>query len=386
MNVTITLTSAGAGTGPFDLYSDLDGYIVPFETGVPKSSLVAGYTSTIVPDGTQTIRVQSIGICSNYIDINISGLPSPTPTQTPTVTPTITPTETPTNTPTVTPTVTPTNTNTPTTTTTNTPTPTATPAPPFDADAAAYLAAVIAAGGTGITSTVSAATDTLVTSLKSAGLWTLIDAIYPFLGGNSAGTKFNAKDPQDTDAAYRMVFNGSWTFSASGVVPTAKNNSNYGNSFWSPYGVGGNRNITHHYYRYINQVNNVTCSYAGVAVPYTIMGACPQLDFFDGGGAVSNLGVVVGTSGYSQSLSRTASNVTVFSRKLTGGVWTLINTISTVATQSSNTMYIGAINGANFPERMRYATLSYGQGLTTVQMASLDSIITTFNTTLGRNF
>ena len=127
MNVTITLTSAGAGTGPFDLYSDLDGYIVPFETAVPKSSLITGYTSTIVPDGTQTIRVQSIGVCSNYIDINISGLPSPTPTNTPTVTPTITPTETPTNTPTETPTVTPTNTNTPTTTTTNTPTTTTTP-------------------------------------------------------------------------------------------------------------------------------------------------------------------------------------------------------------------------------------------------------------------
>ena len=131
MNVTITLTSAGAGTGPFDLYSDLDGYIVPFETGVPKSSLVAGYTSTIVPDGTQTIRVQSIGICSNYIDINISGLPSPTPTQTPTVTPTPTttstntPTPTETTTPTVTPTITPTETptNTPTVTPTTTPTP-----------------------------------------------------------------------------------------------------------------------------------------------------------------------------------------------------------------------------------------------------------------------
>lgn len=123
MNVTITLTSAGAGTGPFDLYSDLDGYIVPFETGVPKSSLVAGYTSTIVPDGTQTIRVQSIGICSNYIDINISGLPSPTPTQTPTITPTPTTTATPTVTPTITPTETPTNTPTVTPTTTPTPSP-----------------------------------------------------------------------------------------------------------------------------------------------------------------------------------------------------------------------------------------------------------------------
>jgi hypothetical protein len=92
---------------------------VPFETGVPKSSLVAGYTSTIVPDGTQTIRVQSIGVCSNYIDINISGLPSPTPTQTPTVTPTPTITATNTPTPSVTATATP----------TNTPTPTLTPTP-----------------------------------------------------------------------------------------------------------------------------------------------------------------------------------------------------------------------------------------------------------------
>ena len=35
---------------------------------------------------------------------------------------------------------------------------------------------------------------------------------------------------------------------------------------------------------------------------------------------------------------------------------------------------------------MRYATLSYGQGLTDTQLSNLDSIITTFNTTLGRNF
>ncbi len=69
MTVLITLTTAGADSGPFDLYSNLDGYISAFESSVPKSSLVAGYSSTVVPDGTTTIRIKSVGICINYIDI-----------------------------------------------------------------------------------------------------------------------------------------------------------------------------------------------------------------------------------------------------------------------------------------------------------------------------
>jgi hypothetical protein len=66
----ITLTTAGADTGPFDLYSDIDGYSVPFETGVSKASLVAGYTSTLIPDGATIVRVKSDNVlCTNYIDL-----------------------------------------------------------------------------------------------------------------------------------------------------------------------------------------------------------------------------------------------------------------------------------------------------------------------------
>ncbi len=66
----ITLTTAGADTGPFDLYSDVDGYSVPFETGVSKASLVAGYTSTLIPNGATIVRVQSDNVlCTNYIDL-----------------------------------------------------------------------------------------------------------------------------------------------------------------------------------------------------------------------------------------------------------------------------------------------------------------------------
>ena len=71
MTVLITLTTAGADTGPFDLYSDADGYLVPFETGVSKAALVSGYTSVLVPGGAEVIRVQSDSLCINYIDLVI---------------------------------------------------------------------------------------------------------------------------------------------------------------------------------------------------------------------------------------------------------------------------------------------------------------------------
>lgn len=74
MTVTITLTIAGADTGPFLLFSDADGYSSAFESGVTKAALEAGYTSVLVPPFTTTIRVISEGTCTNYIDIPIDVL------------------------------------------------------------------------------------------------------------------------------------------------------------------------------------------------------------------------------------------------------------------------------------------------------------------------
>ena len=91
MTVLITLTTAGADTGNFSLYSNLDGYTSAFATGVSKAALEAGYTSYVVPNGTITIRVKSNSACANYIDIS---LVEPTTTTTTTVTPTTTTTTT----------------------------------------------------------------------------------------------------------------------------------------------------------------------------------------------------------------------------------------------------------------------------------------------------
>ncbi len=77
MTVFIILDAAGTNTGPFNLYSDLDGFTTSFET-VSKAALVAGYTSTIVPYGTTIIRVVSDNTCQNYSDIFVSTTTSTT--------------------------------------------------------------------------------------------------------------------------------------------------------------------------------------------------------------------------------------------------------------------------------------------------------------------
>jgi hypothetical protein len=79
MVATITLTTAGADTGPFNLYTDVDDYVTPFLTGVSKGALELGYITAAVPNAATIIRVLSNGVCTNYIDIEIDLLPPPDP-------------------------------------------------------------------------------------------------------------------------------------------------------------------------------------------------------------------------------------------------------------------------------------------------------------------
>ena len=89
--VTITLTTYGGNTGPlFDLYSNADNYATAFATDVAKADLISGYVAT-VDSSTTIVRCQSKGTCTNYIDMNVSGIPGVTPTPTVTSTPTSTP-------------------------------------------------------------------------------------------------------------------------------------------------------------------------------------------------------------------------------------------------------------------------------------------------------
>ncbi len=96
-----------------------------------------------------------------------------------------------------------------------------------DADAQAFLTAAAITDPT-----ISSSIDKLVVDLKSAGVWTKMKAIYPFVGGTASTHKFNLKDPRDLDAAFRLQFNGGWTHSANGALPNGTNG--YANTFFNP--------------------------------------------------------------------------------------------------------------------------------------------------------
>ena len=82
-----------------------------------------------------------------------------------------------------------------------------------DTDAQAFINAASITDGTQIS-----AIDTLVTSLKSAGIWTKMKAIYPFVGGSAAQHRFNLKDPRSVDAAFYLTFYGGISHSNLGVT------------------------------------------------------------------------------------------------------------------------------------------------------------------------
>jgi hypothetical protein len=66
---TISISNAGTNATTFSLYSDVDSYVTPFETSISKAALLAGITSTNVPDGTVICRV--VANCGTYVDMPI---------------------------------------------------------------------------------------------------------------------------------------------------------------------------------------------------------------------------------------------------------------------------------------------------------------------------
>lgn len=96
-----------------------------------------------------------------------------------------------------------------------------------DADAEAFSDAA------GLTdNTHKEAIDDLVAQLKTDSIWTKFHAIYPMLGGTATTHKYNLIDPQDTDGAFRITWNGGWTHSSNGALPNGS--TGYADTHFAP--------------------------------------------------------------------------------------------------------------------------------------------------------
>jgi hypothetical protein len=247
-----------------------------------------------------------------------------------------------------------------------------------DPDAEAFL---LAAGITDPTEI--AAVNTLVEDLKDAGLWTLFDAFYPFVGGTATSCKWNLKDPLDTDAAFRITWYGGMSFSSTGILG---NGSNSGSNTY---------------------INPTTESYTQISMGVYIndgFGPTPDDDYdmggYDGNDWMISLGYADKTTKFAcfSGLNYVTTEGGTYTKSLLLGQ----NNGSTVELWQgtvqliSDPQPIGLMNqeigigcswrdGVEAPTNRGYGTAFIGgTRLTPGQVVNLNTAIVNFNNTLGR--
>ena len=261
----------------------------------------------------------------------------------------------------------------------------------LDPDAEAFLIA------TGISDpTITSAINTLVIDLKGYGIWSKLLAIYPLVGGTAFTHKFNLKKPLDTDAAFRVVFNGGWTHSTNGAEPNGT--TGYADTKFNAFSnlVFSNASLTYYSNTNTVQTSNIEIGAINVALPNTELlslslprntgnnafvctGQTNVSDLALGTGLFTSLGFFIG--------SRVSSSVTDC-KIYHNGILKGSSTTNTGIYQIPNrNIFFGALNNGGTPNyfsNKRVAFSSIGLGLTNTEVSDLYTIVQAFQTTLGR--
>lgn len=256
----------------------------------------------------------------------------------------------------------------------------------IDPDVLKFRSACSGAGVT-LTSDQTNILDELVKRLKSTGIWGKSKAIYPMIGGVAASHKFNLKDPQDTNGAFRLVFTGSPTHSSTGVAWNGT--TQYADTFLSPsVSLGQNDSHLSYYSRTDSAGSEVemgvydaaSVSGAYISPNYTNESyhAINAVEYF----AYTALGVA---SKGLFSGSRISSTQELHKR-YNEAVRTDTVTSSASAFLSGSiflgSFRVGAVPSAFSAKQCAFASI--GLGLTSAQLDSLYTIIQNYQTKLGR--
>ena len=254
-----------------------------------------------------------------------------------------------------------------------------------DADADAFIAAAA------ITDTTQkSAIDKLVVDLKGYGIWSKMKAIYPFIGGTAAQHKFNLRSPLDTDAAFRLVFNGGGTHSATGYLPNRINS--FGNTKLIPSSILTNNNYHLAYYsRTQNTTGNGTAEMGAVisnnqAIGLRLYDTGVNGKLFYSGPYPTNSVTVSNTDSTGFMIG---SRISINSAKMfQDGSLLGTNTATNAGTLPNCEMGLFANNFGSFQSEYsekECAFSSIGDGLTDTEAANYYTAVQTFQTTLGRN-
>ena len=260
--------------------------------------------------------------------------------------------------------------------------------PTYDPDAQLFFNAQSGAGVT-LTTTQKDAVNQWVVDAKAIGIWTKFKAVYPMVGGTATAHKFNLINPADTNAAFRLVFNGGWVHSSTGATPNGTNG--WANTFCLPSNMALNSIHLSHYSRSNNAVGvDVSCAgqtanaYCELAIKFNASGGWVKLNTIPNAVAQTSVdarGHFIG--------NRTASTVSKFIRN---GVNLNTYTVASNTNPPVN-LAIGAnlyLNASNVLQVFSYsnkecAFASIGDGLTDLESQLFYQITEKYQVALSRN-
>jgi hypothetical protein len=252
---------------------------------------------------------------------------------------------------------------------------------PNDPDAQAFVSRVNAAGGS-LTTTEGVAIDQLVISMKAAGIWSLMKAIYPMVGSTEASCKQNL-----VSSNFTGTLTGGWNFSRTGITSTGAG---------VHFDTGLNpRNETSGFSQHVSMYSRTqNTSLSGV-----------QLGAYDGTAELNlyqyyaSIGLKGGSAYVYPSTAVTINNTNTLGLQIVSrtsntslklyfnGSLLNTNTTTETLTRPNRTIYIGASNwtsGANQFTTHENAFTSIGDGLTDQQSSDLYTIVQAFQTSLSR--
>jgi hypothetical protein len=249
-----------------------------------------------------------------------------------------------------------------------------------DTDAQAFITAA------GITNTTQqSAINTLVTQLKTYGIWTKMKALYPFVGGSASSHKFNLKDPRDLNAAFRLTFYGGGIHSSTGYQLNGSNS--WGDANLVPSSVLTNNNVSIGFYSRTNRAgaNRVVMGTYDSAINssliiyprYTDNKAYFQLSD-DGNG---NILTVTSTLGFFQGARNNSSTQSL--SNINGTNYSFTYTSKQLPTTP---FYVGSIGyySAQYVDSLELAFAYVGENLSATDLSNYYTAVQTFQTTLGR--
>lgn len=234
--------------------------------------------------------------------------------------------------------------------------------------------------------TIRGALNTFDVGLISNSLDTKMKAVYPFVGGTADTHKWNFMDAQDTNAAFRLTFSGTWTHSSTGAKPNGTNA--WANTFYNQTTVGDSLNSAHlsYYSRTNSNGTEIEIGTQGPSttnynileirtsgVTYVLSNQSGLTSFNDG----NSLGYYIS--------NRQASN------DIDGwknGVKQVNGTTASGSLPNSN-IYIGAMRDVvsgnpTFYSIKESAFASIGSGFTDTEVQTLSTLVANMQTTLGR--